>query len=267
MIADIDETKAPLMEHLVELRKRLIFCLVAIILLFFVTFYYSLEIYNLLAEPLRRALGPQAKLISTEVTGQLWVRMEVAVYSALMIGFPFIANQVWMFVAPGLYRHEKKAFLPFLFMTPVLFGAGVALAWFAMPIALKALLVGPFSLVSKEQLDLAVTPDVQKYLAFVRQLLFAFGFAFLLPVALMLLNRAGIVSLEALVKGRRYAIVIAFAIAAVLTPPDVTSQFLLAIPLILLYELSIIAIRIINRRQVKADAQSQALTEPETSTS
>lgn len=262
MISDIDESKAPLLDHLAELRRRLIYCMIAIILLFFITFYWSLEIYNLLAEPLRRALGPQARLISTEVTGQLWVRMEVAVYSALMIGFPFLANQLWAFVAPGLYKHEKKAFLPFLFMTPLLFGLGVTLAWFAMPVALKALLVGPFSLTSAEQLDLAVTPDVQKYLSFVRQLLFAFGFAFLLPVALMLLNRAGIVSLETLVKGRRYAIVAAFAIAAVLTPPDVTSQFLLAIPLVLLYEASLIAIRLTNRKPA-ASEPATALTPAE----
>lgn len=263
MIADIDETQAPLMDHLIELRRRLIFCLVAIIGLFFITFYFSLELYDLLAEPLRRALGPQAKLISTEVTGQLWVRMEVAVYAALMIGFPFIANQVWAFIAPGLYRHEKKAFLPFLLLTPVLFGLGVTLAWFATPIALKALLVGPFSLVSNAQLDLAVTPDVQKYLAFVRQLLFAFGFAFLLPVALMLLNRAGIVSLETLRKGRRYAIVIAFAVAAVITPPDITSQFLLAIPLIVLYEAALVAIWLTNRKPAPAPADSTALTSAE----
>jgi sec-independent protein translocase protein TatC len=244
MITDIDERKAPLMEHLVELRKRLLYCFVAIIITFFATFYYSQEIYDLLAQPLLSALGPNAKLISTEVTGQFWVRVEVALYAALMCMFPFISNQIWLFVAPGLYKHEKKAFLPFLFMTPVLFTLGVCLAYFMMPMALKALLVGPFALIDKgSTINLAVTPDVQKYLAFVRQLLFAFGFSFLSPIALILLVRAGIVKLETLQKGRRYAVVIVVAIAAVITPPDVTSQIMLAVPLYLLYELSLLLLR------------------------
>ena len=248
IISDIDESKAPLMDHLIELRKRLIWSLLSIILAFFITFYFSSEIYDWLAHPLRQALGADAKLISTEVTGQFWVRVEVAIYAALMCVFPVIASQIWMFVAPGLYRHEKKAFLPFLFMTPVLFGAGVSLAYFMMPLALKALLIGPFALTGAGPgIDLAVTPDVQKYLGFVRQLLFAFGLAFQLPVLMMLLVRAGIVQLETLRKGRRYAIVIAFAIAAVLTPPDVTSQLMLAIPLCLLYELTLLLLRFMGQ--------------------
>jgi sec-independent protein translocase protein TatC len=262
MIKDIDESKAPLLEHLVELRKRLIYCLLFVVVTFFVTFYFSQTIYDWLALPLERAMGAKTQLISTEVTGQLWVRVEVAVYSALMIGFPFIANQVWLFVAPGLYKHEKKAVLPFLFLTPVLFTMGVALAYTMMPLALRALLVGPFALdPSGQSLNLAVTPDVQKYLSFVRQILFAFGFSFLLPIALILLNRVGIVSLEALTKGRRYAIVAAFVIAAVVTPPDVFSQLMLAIPLCILYELSIIAIKLMNRSRAKEDAAEKARNE------
>nr|WP_246047503.1 twin-arginine translocase subunit TatC [Hankyongella ginsenosidimutans] len=178
----------------------------------------------------------------------------------------FIANQAWAFIAPGLYRNEKKAFLPFLFMTPVLFSLGVAGAYYMMPLALKALLIGPFSLIEgNHSLGLAVTPDVQKYLSFVRQLLFAFGFAFLLPIAILLSNRAGLLPIETLQKGRRYAIVIAFALAAVLTPPDVTSQFLLAIPLIILYELSIVFIRIFYKPLAKAapDDTSPQLPAPD----
>jgi sec-independent protein translocase protein TatC len=244
LISDIDESKAPLMDHLVELRKRLLYSVVAIILTFFVTFYFSQEIYDILAHPLKSALGPKAQLISTEVTGQFWVRVEVALYAALMCMFPFLANQVWLFVAPGLYRHEKKAFLPFLLLTPVLFTLGVSLAYYMMPMALKALLVGPFALIDTgSTINLAVTPDVQKYLAFVRQLLFAFGFSFLLPIGLILLVRVGILKLETLQKGRRYAAVIVVAIAAVITPPDVTSQLMLAIPLYLLYELSLLVLR------------------------
>jgi sec-independent protein translocase protein TatC len=244
IISDIDESKAPLMEHLIELRKRLLYSAVAIIITFFATFYFSQEIYDILAHPLQIALGSKAQLISTEVTGQFWVRVEVAVYAALMCMFPFLANQIWLFVAPGLYRHEKKAFLPFLLLTPVLFTLGVGLAYFMMPMALKALLVGPFALIdSGSTMNLAVTPDVQKYLAFVRQLLFAFGFSFLLPIALILLVRVGILKLETLQKGRRYAAVIVVAIAAVITPPDMTSQIMLAVPLYLLYELSLLILR------------------------
>jgi sec-independent protein translocase protein TatC len=244
IISDIDESKAPLMEHLIELRKRLLYSVVAIIITFFGTFYFSQEIYDLLAQPLLSALGPKAQLISTEVTGQFWVRAEVALYAALMCMFPFLANQVWLFVAPGLYRHEKKAFLPFLFLTPILFTMGVTLAYFMMPFALKALLVGPFALIDNHStINLAVTPDVQKYLAFVRQLLFAFGFSFLSPIGLILLVRVGILKLETLQNGRRYAAVIVVAIAAVITPPDVTSQLMLAVPLYLLYELSLLILR------------------------
>jgi len=257
-LRDIDESRAPLLEHLIELRRRLLYCIMAVLVAFLVTFAFSTAIYDLLAQPLRITLGPNAKLISTEVTGQLWVRVEVAVYAAMMITFPFIANQAWAFIAPGLYRDEKRAFLPFLLMTPVLFSLGVTAAYFMMPLALQALLVGPFSLIEgKNSIDLAVTPDVQKYLSFVRQLLFAFGFAFLMPVGILLSNRAGLLSLETLQKGRRYAIVIAFALAAVLTPPDVTSQFLLAVPLIVLYELSILFIRLFYKPAAKAAPEAQ----------
>jgi sec-independent protein translocase protein TatC len=260
VIQDIDETKRPLLEHLVELRQRLIYCLIAFVVLFFVGFYFSQPIYDFLAYPLEKALGVKTQLITTEVTGQLWVKVEIAVYSALMIGFPFMANQVWLFIAPGLYKHEKKAILPLMFMTPVLFTLGVTLAYLMMPLALKALLLGPFAL-DQQNLNLAVTPDVQKYLSFVRQILFAFGFAFLLPVLLILLNRVGILPLEKLVSGRRYAIVIAFVIAAVITPPDVISQLFLAIPLCLLYEMSIIAIKLMNRSKPETQAAGTEVAE------
>jgi sec-independent protein translocase protein TatC len=260
VIKDIDENKAPLMEHLIELRKRLIYSVLAVIALFFVGFYFSDEIYNFLAYPLKVALGTNAKLITTDVLGQLWVRVEIAFYAALMVGFPFLANQIWLFVAPGLYRHEKKAFLPFLFMTPVLFTLGVTLAYNMLPFALKALLAGPFALGGVGG-ELDVQPDIQKYLSFIRQILFAFGFCFLLPVLLMLLNKAGILPLQTLIKGRRYAILIAFIIAAIITPPDIFSQLMLAIPLCLLYELSIFAIYLTSRNKSKGSPSEEQSTE------
>jgi sec-independent protein translocase protein TatC len=261
VIKDIDESKAPLLEHLVELRKRLIYSVIAIVVLFLIGFYFSDEVYNFLAYPLKKALGNDAKLITTDVLGQLWVRVEIAFYAALMVGFPFLANQVWLFVAPGLYRHEKKAFLPFLLMTPVLFSLGVTLAYNMLPFALKALLAGPFALGGVGG-DLDVQPDIQKYLSFIRQILFAFGFCFLLPVLLILLNKAGILPLQTLIKGRRYAILIAFVVAAVITPPDVFSQLMLAIPLCLLYELSIFVIYLTSRDKPKEASQEIAVAEP-----
>jgi sec-independent protein translocase protein TatC len=182
--------------------------------------------------------------------------VKVAFFAALMIAFPVIANQIWQFVAPGLYAKEKRAFLPFLLVTPVLFTIGASLAYFfAMPVALHFLLSfqGNVGGVTQEAL-----PGVGNYLDFSMRFIFGFGVAFLLPVLLMLLERAGLVSRVQLKKGRRYAILAAFIVSAVLTPPDVLSQFLLAIPLILLYELSLVAIWFTERRRAREPTRSEA---------
>jgi sec-independent protein translocase protein TatC len=259
ILKDIDDTRAPLMEHLIELRKRLLYTLVFVGVAFMVCFYFSKEIYEFIGAPIKTALGPHARLISTDITGQFVVRAKLAVTVAMMVSFPMIATQIWKFIAPGLYKNEKKAVLPFLFMTPVLFTMGATLAYKMMPVAIKFLLVG-FGLNSSESggLQVDATPDVQKYFSFVLQMTFAFGISFLLPVLLMLLERAGIVTLEMLVKGRRIAIFVAVVIAAVLTPPDLTSQIMLWIPLVLLYELSIIGIRFTRRSRAKDAAESEA---------
>lgn len=262
ILKEIDETRAPLLEHLIELRKRLLYSLIFVGLAFFVCFYFSREIYEFIGAPIKSALGPKARLISTDITGQFVVRAKLAVTVALMISFPVIATQIWKFIAPGLYKNEKKAALPFLLMTPVLFTLGASLAYYMMPIAIRFLLVG-FGLNSADEggIQVDATPDVQKYFSFVLQMTFAFGLSFLLPVLLMLLERAGILSLEMLVKGRRFAIVIAFVIAAIITPPDITSQLMLAIPLCLLYELSIIGIRITRKSRAKAAAAEEVAAE------
>jgi sec-independent protein translocase protein TatC len=244
---DLDESKAPLLDHLIELRKRLLWALVALVVAFAVCLYFARPIFAILVQPLLAA--GQGKIIYTDIFEAFFVEIKVAFFSATMVAFPVFATQLWKFVAPGLYAKEKKAFLPFLFMTPVLFGAGAAMAYYvAMPVALKFLLgfSGDVGGVTQEAL-----PGVGNYLNFVTKFIFGFGIAFLLPVLLMLLEAAGIVTRAQLTSGRRYAIVGAFALAAVLTPPDIVSQLLLAVPLCLLYELALIAIWFTEKRRKK----------------
>jgi sec-independent protein translocase protein TatC len=258
-VRDIDDSQAPLLEHLIELRRRLLYCALAILLTFIASFYFAKPIFGFLVQPLAEA--GQNKVIFTEIFEAFFVQVKVAFFAAMMLSFPVIANQLWQFVAPGLYRKEKRALLPFLLATPLLFIAGASLAyWIAIPTALHFLLSYQGDLgggVTQEAL-----PAVGKYLDFIMQFLFAFGITFLLPVLLMLLERAGIVTYEQLKSAWRYAIVAAFAISAVLTPPDIGSQFLLAVPLIGLYFLSLVGIWFTRRRRTaQADAEAEAASE------
>ncbi len=248
--SDLDETRAPLMEHLVELRRRLLWSLAALAGAFGICLYFARPIFAFLVQPLLKA--GQGKIIYTDIFEAFFVEVKVALFAALMLSFPVIANQLWKFVAPGLYGREKKALLPFIVLTPLLFMSGAALAYyFAMPLALKFLLSyqGPVGGIQQEAL-----PAVGNYLSFSTRFIFGFGVAFLLPVLLMLLERAGIITRQQLRGGRRYAIVAAFAVAAVLTPPDVVSQLMLAVPLVLLYELSLVAIWFTERRRARESA-------------
>lgn len=252
-MSDLDDSKMPLIDHLIELRTRLLWSFGALAIAFGVCFYFAKQIFAVLVQPLLAA--GQGKIIYTDIFEAFFVEVKVGLFAAIMVAFPVFATQLWRFIAPGLYRNEKHAFLPFLLMTPVLFGLGASMAYFvAMPVALSFLLgfQGDVGGVTQEAL-----PGVGNYLSFVTTFIFGFGVAFLLPVLLLLLERAGIVTRQQLQSGRRYAIVGAFAIAAVLTPPDVVSQLLLAIPLCLLYEFAIIAIWFTQRRRAK--------TAPETS--
>jgi sec-independent protein translocase protein TatC len=242
-VSDVDDSKMPLLEHLVELRSRLLWSFAALAVAFGICLFFARPIYSILLQPM--VFAGQEKMIYTNVFEAFFVEIKVAFFAALMCAFPVFATQAWRFIAPGLYGNEKRAFLPFLVMTPVLFSAGAALAYFvAIPIALKFLLgfAGEIGGIQQEAL-----PGVGNYLDFVTKFIFGFGVAFLLPVLLMLLERAGIVTLQQLKSGRRYAIVAIVAVAAVLTPPDVVSQLLLAVPLIVLYEMAIIAIRLTGR--------------------
>jgi sec-independent protein translocase protein TatC len=254
---DIDETRAPLMEHLVELRRRLIRAFIALFLAFAVCFYFAGEIFAFLTQPLIAGFGPgQGRLVYTKLYEAFFVEVRVAFFAAFFIAFPVIANQLWAFVAPGLYVKEKRAFLPFLIATPILFLLGAALAYYVvMPVAIRFFLGYQGQIPGIEQQAL---PAMGEYLSFVMHFILAFGISFLLPVLLMLLERAGLVTRQQLKSGRRYAILVAFVIAAVATPPDVVSQFMLAIPLILLYEMSLIAIWFTERRRARDKAAEES---------
>ena len=238
-IKDIDETQAPLLDHLIELRNRLVRCVVVLAAAFAVCLYFAEDIFAILVQPLASAFGAgEGRLIYTKLYEAFFVEIKVALFAAFVVSFPVIANQLWAFVAPGLYAREKKAFLPFLFATPVLFAMGASLAYFVvMPTAFAWFLgfEGETAGLTQEAL-----PAIGDYLDLVMHFIIAFGVSFLLPVLLLLLNRAGIVTREQLATARRYVIVGIFIIAAVATPPDVISQLILAIPLMILFEGSLL---------------------------
>lgn len=255
-VENLDASKAPLMDHLIELRRRLLYCVVALLVAFGIAYTQAERVFGILVQPLVQAFGPEAqgKLIFTKLYEAFFVEIKVAAFTAFVLAFPVIANQLWGFVAPGLYKNEKRAFLPFLIATPILFTLGASLAYFVvMPTAFKFFLAFQHGS-SVTGLAQEALPSMDEYLSLVMHFIIAFGVSFLLPVLLMLLERAGIVSRKQLIAGRRYAIVGAFVIAAVLTPPDVLSQCMLALPLIGLYEASIIAIWFTERRRARENS-------------
>lgn len=254
---DIDQSEAPLLDHLLELRSRLLRCIAALGVTFCVCLYFSKDIFGFLVRPLTAAFPPgQGRLVYTKLYEAFFVELKVALFAAFFLSFPIIANQIWAFVAPGLYSKEKRAFLPFLIATPVLFLSGAALAYYVvMPTAFRWFLGFEGN---AGGLKLEALPGTGDYLALVMQFILAFGISFLLPVLLMLLNRAGIVSREQLAGARRYVIVAIVAVAAVITPPDVVSQLMLAIPMLLLFEGSLLVMWFGDRRAAKEKAVAVA---------
>ncbi len=249
---EIDGSRAPLIDHLIELRRRLIWSFLSLGVAFFACLYFAKPIFAFLVQPLLRA--GQNRLIYTQMFEAFFTQMKVAFFAAIMLAFPVIANQLWQFVAPGLYRKERNALLPFLLATPLLFIAGAALAYYvAIPMALHFLLSFQGNLGGVRQEAL---PSVGNYLSFVEQFMFGFGLAFLTPVLLMLLERAGLVTRAQLVAFRRYAVVANTAVAAVLAPPDLGSMVLLAVPLVLLYELALVGIWFTERRRRRDGARA-----------
>jgi sec-independent protein translocase protein TatC len=258
--ADIEDSKAPLLEHLIELRNRLIRSVAALLVAFLICFYFAGEIFDFLAAPLADALAGRedARMIFTDMTEVFFTQVKVAFFAALFFSFPFMANEMWKFVAPGLYKNEKQAFLPFLVLTPVLFFLGGALVYYMlMPVAWQFFL--SFETMGGDGvLPIQLEAKVNEYLSLVMKLIFAFGISFELPLVLTLLARAGMVTADGLADKRKYSIVMAFVAAAILTPPDPLSQISLAVPIILLYEISILAVRHLERKRAKAEAQNDS---------
>ncbi len=247
--AEIEASKAPLLDHLIELRKRLIYSVLALIAGFLLCFGFAKNIYAFLTLPLAHALvgQPNHHLIYTALYETFFTYVKVGLFAGLCLSFPIIASQIWMFVAPGLYRHERRAFFPFLVASPVLFIIGGAFVFYVMlPFAIRFFLSYETP-GARGSLGIELQAKVSEYLDFVMTLIIAFGLTFQMPVLLSLLGRVGIVSSKMLRDVRRYAIVGIFALAAIITPPDIFSMISLAVPLMVLYEISIFCVLLIER--------------------
>ncbi|MGU3576829.1 twin-arginine translocase subunit TatC [Brucellaceae bacterium C25G] len=264
---DIEQSSAPLLEHLIELRRRLIWAIVAFFLAFILCFAFAKQLFNLLVVPYQWAIDwagldrSKAELIYTAPQEFFFTQVKVAMFGGLVLAFPMIASQIYKFVAPGLYKHERMAFLPFLIASPLLFLVGAALVYFFfIPMVMWFFLAMQQS-GGDGEVQISLLPKVSEYLSLIMTLIMAFGLVFQLPVVTSLMARAGLLTSQGLKDKRKYAIVIAFVVAAVLTPPDPASQIGLAIPTILLYEVSIIMARMIERKRAENAKSDESSSE------
>ncbi|TPK49633.1 twin-arginine translocase subunit TatC [Mesorhizobium sp. B2-5-4] len=254
---EIEKSSAPLMEHLIELRRRLIWSLGGFFVAFLVCFFFAKRLFNILVVPFKWAtkwagLDPhKVELIYTAPQEFFFTQVKLAMFGGMVIAFPLIATQIYKFIAPGLYKNERNAFLPFLIASPILFLMGASLVYFFFTPMVMWFFLAMQQVGTDDQVQISLLPKVSEYLSLIMTLIFSFGLVFQLPVVTSLMTRVGMLSSKALAEKRKWAIVIAFIVAAVLTPPDPMSQIGLAIPTILLYEVSIWAARWIERDQEK----------------
>ena len=265
-----DGKKMPLLDPLIELRQRLLYSVAALFVAFLVCFYFAQDLYNFLVQPLADLLIERAedkerapRLIYTALTEVFFTHVKVAFFFGAFITCPVFLTQIWMFVAPGLYKHERKAFGPFLVATPFLFFLGGALVYYVIfPLAWRFFLA--FETGGGEgTLPIELEAKVAEYLSLVMKLIFAFGLCFQLPVIMTLMARVGLATAEGMARKRKYAIVGVFVVAAIFTPPDPISQISLALPIILLYEISIYMAKLVEKKQRQREAEEEAAEQAE----
>ena len=256
---DVESSKMPLIEHLIELRNRLLWSIGALVVGFVLCYLVAEEMYRFLVQPLADLMEgqPGRRMIYTALHEAFFTQLKVAFFGSVCLTFPIVAGQLWIFVAPGLYKKERRAFLPFLLATPILFVMGAALVYYLIfPLAWQFFM--SFETAGAEgTLAIVMEPKVNEYLSLVMKLIFAFGLSFQLPVVLMLMARAGLVTSKGLAEKRKYAVVLTFATAAILTPPDVISQIGLGVPILLLYEISILGAKLVEKKRAEREVADE----------
>ncbi len=256
---DVESNKMPLIEHLIELRNRLLWSIGALVVGFVLCYLVAEEMYRFLVQPLADLMEgqPGRRMIYTALHEAFFTQLKVAFFGSVCLTFPIVAGQLWIFVAPGLYKQERRAFLPFLLATPVLFVMGAALVYYLIfPLAWQ-FFISFETPASAGTLAIVMEPKVNEYLSLVMKLIFAFGLSFQLPVVLMLMARAGMVTSKGLAEKRKYAVVLTFATAALLTPPDVISQIGLGVPILLLYEISILGTKLVEKKRAEREVDDE----------